>query len=410
MFELFYFSIISVYLDFFKKQFMNSIISPDNHIVIFFVIAGAAAFGIYSEHKKWFGKLSGILVTMISMSILSMTGVVPVASNPNIKVDVYNMVFSYFIPVSIPLLLFSSNIIKIVKESGKLLVAYILGAIGIVIGSFIAYGIFDLGDYSGKTAGVITSTLIGGSVNFIATAEILNFSTNPLFTATIAVDNFVANLYTLLMFLIPSLAFLSRFFVKPKKENSSDQNSNKTKTPIPITIERIAVSVFIAALIAGLGKIIAPILQNLFQTELNLSILVITVLAILAANIFPKKLQSLENTAFSLGLWMMYIFLAVIGAATNIQDIFGIGLNLLWFYLTIMLFHLLFMLSLAKLFKLDVYEVVISSAANIMGPSVAAPMAASMGQKNLVTPGILVGILGYIIGTFIGVSIAMLLS
>jgi hypothetical protein len=76
---------------------MNSIISADSHLVLFFIISGAAAFGIYSEHKKWFGKLSGILVTMISMSILSMTGVVPVASNPNIKVDVYDLVFSYFI-------------------------------------------------------------------------------------------------------------------------------------------------------------------------------------------------------------------------------------------------------------------------------------------------------------------------
>lgn len=389
---------------------MNSIISADSHLVLFFIITGAAAFGIYSEHKKWFGKLSGILVTMISMSILSMIGVVPVASNPNVKVEVYDLVFSYFIPISIPLLLFSSNIVKIVRESGKLLVAYILGAIGIVLGSFIAYTIFDLGEYSGYTAGVIVATLIGGSVNFIATAEILNFSSNPLFTATIAVDNFVANLYTLFMFLVPSLAFLARFFVKPKKENSTDEPGKKEKVSFPITMERIAVSVFISALIAGGGTLIAPYLQGLFHTPLNLSILVITVLAILVANIFPKQMKALEETAFSIGLWMMYVFLAVIGAATNMQDIFGIGLDLLWFYLTIMVFHFVFMLAVAKLFKLDVYEVVISSAANIMGPSVAAPMAASMGQKNLVTPGILVGILGYIIGTFIGVSIAMLLT
>lgn len=107
---------------------MQSLISPESNMVLFFVVAGAAAFGIYSEHKKWFGKLSGILVTMISMSLLAMAGVVPVASNPNIKVDVYELVFSYFIPISIPMLLFSSNIVKIVKESGKLLVAYILGA------------------------------------------------------------------------------------------------------------------------------------------------------------------------------------------------------------------------------------------------------------------------------------------
>ncbi|WP_461634018.1 DUF819 family protein [Labilibaculum euxinus] len=389
---------------------MQSLISPESNLTLFFVIAGAAAFGLYSEHKKWFGKLSGILVTMISMSLLAMAGVVPVASNPTIKVDVYNMVFSYFIPISIPMLLFSSNILKIVKESGKLLVAYILGAIGIVLGCFIAFWLIDLGSDSGNTAGVIAATLIGGSVNFIAAAEILNFSTNPLFTATIAVDNFVSNLYTLFLFLTPSLLFLSRFFVKPKKENEVEDASKSEKAQFPMSLERIAVSVFIAALIAGLGNLLSPYLQDLLHTKLNLSILVITVLAVLAANLFPKRLKPLEDTAFSLGLWMMYIFLAVIGAATNMTQIFSIGPAVLGFYLTIMLFHFLFMLAVAKLFKLDVYEVVISSAANIMGPSVAAPMAASMGQKKLVTPGILVGILGYIIGTFIGVSIALYLS
>jgi Predicted integral membrane protein len=388
---------------------MQSLISPESNMVLFFVVAGAAAFGIYSEHKKWFGKLSGILVTMISMSLLAMAGVVPVASNPNIKVDVYEMVFSYFIPISIPMLLFSSNIVKIVKESGKLLVAYILGAIGIVLGCFLAFNIIDLGPDSGKTAGVIAATLIGGSVNFIAAAEALNFSTNPLFTATIAVDNFVSNLYTLFLFLTPSLLFLARFFVKPKAENRVEENSAK-KAEYPITMERIAVSVFIAALIAGAGSFVSPYLQSFLNTDINLSILIITVFAVLAANLFPKQLQPLENTAFSVGLWMMYVFLAVIGAATNIQQIFSIGPAVLAFYLTIMIFHFVFLLALAKLFKLDVYEVVISSAANIMGPSVAAPMAASMGQKKLVTPGILVGILGYVIGTFIGVSIAIYLS
>lgn len=389
---------------------MDSLISPDSHIVLFLMVTGAAALGIYSEHKKWFGKLSGILVTMISMSLLSMAGVVPVASNPAIKVDVYEMVFSYFIPISIPMLLFSTNILKIIKESGKLLVAYIIGAIGIVIGCFIAYSFIDLGEDSGNTAGVIAATLIGGSVNFIAAAKILNFSTNPMFTATIAVDNFVSNLYTLFLFLTPSIIFLSRFFVKPKKENLEDNEEKLQEEKFPITLERIAVSLFIAALIAGLGSMIAPPLQNLLQTDLNLSLLLITIFAVVAANVFPKSLVALEKTSFSLGMWMMYVFLAVIGAATNLEQIFTIGPSVLLFYITIMLFHFVFLVSLAKIFKLDVYEVVVSSAANIMGPSVAAPMAASMGRKKLVTPGILVGILGYVIGTFIGVSIAMYLS
>jgi len=390
---------------------MQSFISPDNNLVLLFIVFGAAAFGIYSEHKKWFGKVSGILVTMISMSVLSMTGIVPVASDSDIKVDVYSLVFSYFIPVAIPLMLFSSNLIKIITESGRLLIAFIIGAIGVVLGSFLAYNLIDLGDGSGNTAGVIAATLIGGSVNFVATAEILNFSTNPLFTATVAIDNFAANIYVLLLFFVPTIGFLSRFFKKPGIETDADNLTEiEPETKSPITLERIAVSATIAVLVAGAGTVLSPVFEKVIHTKLNLSILLITILAVLVANLFPKSLKKLEETAYTLGLWMMYIFLAVIGAASNLQDMLNVGLPVLGFYLIIMFFHFFFLLFLAKLFKLDVYEVIVSSAANIMGPSVAAPMAASLGQKKMVTPAILVGILGYVIGTFIGVSIAMYLS
>ncbi len=390
---------------------MQSLISPENHLVLFLIITGVAAFGIYSEHKKWFGKVSGILVTMISMSILSMAGVVPTASNPKIKVEVYSLVFDYFIPVAIPMLLFSSNLMKIVRESGKLLLAYIIGAIGVVLGSFLAFYLIDLGEGSGNTAGIIAATLIGGSINFVTTAEILNFSTNPLFTTTLAIDNVAANLYVLLLFVIPSAGFLSRFFVKPKiYSDEQTKVISTTEKPHEITLERFAVSLFVAILVAAAGTFVSPFIQKLVHTELNLSILIITILSIVVANLFPKQLKILENTAFSIGLWMMYMFLAVVGAATNLQDILHIGLPVLAFYLVIMFFHLIFLISLAKLFKLDVHEVIVSSAANIMGPSVAAPMAASLGQKKLITPGILVGILGYIIGTFVGVSIALALT
>ncbi|MBS2210846.1 DUF819 family protein [Carboxylicivirga mesophila] len=387
---------------------MNSIINADQHFLVLAMVTGAAAFGIWSEHKKWFGKVSGILVTMISMSLLAMLGVVPVGSGTGVSVPVYDMVFDYFIPISIPLLLLSSNIVKIIKESGKLLLAFIVGAVGVVIGCFIAFYIIDLGDDAGNTAGVIAATLVGGSINFVATGETLNFSTNPYFSATIAVDNFAANLYVLFLFLVPALAFLKRFWA-PVKEDVSEKESVGVNQS-PITMERIGVTLFLAVLIAAGGGLLAPYLQQLFGTELNLGILVITLLSLLVANLFPKKLMHLEHTAFSIGLWMMYAFLAVIGASTNIYEVLKVGPSLLLFYLIIMVFHFLFLMVTARVLKLNVYEVIVSSAANIMGPSVAAPMAASLGQKKMVTPAILVGILGYVIGTFIGVSIALTLA
>ncbi len=387
-----------------------SLITPENHLVLFAVIVGAAALGIWSEHKKWLGKVSGILVTMILMSLLSMSGVIPVASNPNIKVDVYELIFSYFIPLAIPMMLMGSNITRIIREGGKLLVAFLIGALGVVLGSFIAFYFIDLGQDSGNAAGVIAATLVGGSMNFIATGEILNFSTHPLFSATIAIDNFAANAYILILFAIPSITFLARFFVKPKVENLEVAEDSSNKEVYPITMERIALSVLLAAVIAGIGSMISDVIQQIFSTRMSMGILIITILSVIIANLIPQKLKKLEDTAFAIGLWMMYVFLAAIGASTNLSDMLHVGPAVLGFYVIILLFHFTFMVAVAKLFKLDVYEVIIASAANIMGPSVAAPMAASLGQKKLITPGILVGILGYVIGTFIGVSIAMMLS
>lgn len=387
-----------------------SLISPENNFLLFAVVAAAATLGIWSEHKKWFKQVSGILITMVLMSVLSMAHVIPVASNPKVKVDVYELIFNYFIPLAIPMMLMGSNITRIIKEGGKLLVAFLVGAAGVVIGSYLAFYLIDLGPDSGNTAGVISATLIGGSMNFIATGEILNFSTHPLFSATIAVDNFAANAYILLLFAIPSMKFLSRFFVKPKTENQEITEKNPNEETYPITIERIAVSVMIAGVIAAAGNYISDLLQRIYSTRMSTSILIITLLAVVLANLFPKRLKKLEDTAFAIGLWMMYVFLAVIGASANLADMLHVGPAVLGFYLTIMFFHLIFLLSLAKLFKFDVYEVIVSSAANIMGPSVAAPMAASLGQKKLITPGILVGILGYVIGTFVGVTIAMTLN
>ena len=129
-----------------------------------------------------------------------------------------------------------------------------------------------MGEGSANTAGIIAATLIGGSINFVTTAEILNFSSNPLFTATLAIDNFAANIYVLLLFLVPSVGFLARFFRKTSDDEQPELLA-KEEQKHAITLERFAVSIFIALLVAGAGTIVSPFFQQLFQTELNLSIL-----------------------------------------------------------------------------------------------------------------------------------------
>ena len=72
--------------------------------------------------------------------------------------------------------------------------------------------------------------------------------------------------------------------------------------------------------------------------------------------------------------------------------------------------HLTAILIGSRLFKIDLAEVVIASNACAAGPSTAAALAASKGWPDLVTLGVLCGILGYVAASFIGVFMAGLLG
>ena len=130
----------------------------------------------------------------------------------------------------------------------------------------------------------------------------------------------------------------------------------------------------------------------------------------LVANIFPDYLENLQQVAFDTGMLFLYLFLAVIGAACDLTVLLDTSLLILAFVSITLIIHLLLILIAGRLLGVSLEEILVASAANIGGPSIAAPMAAQLGLRSLVTPGILVGILGYLIGTFLGLGTGLLLA
>ena len=72
--------------------------------------------------------------------------------------------------------------------------------------------------------------------------------------------------------------------------------------------------------------------------------------------------------------------------------------------------HLSVVLLCAKLLKIELPEAIIASGAALVGPAPTAAIASSKGWQHLITPGIMCGIFGYAIATFVGVSITALLN
>jgi len=389
---------------------MGALISQDNHFALWAVLLVASALGIFGEKKGWFGKIPGVLFTIIIVAILAMLHVVPSASDSNIQVPTYNFVFNYITPMAIPLLLFNANIIRIVKESGRLIILYLLGAVGIILGAVISFFVVEIGPEAYKVAGVWIATLVGGSVNFVAAAETLDFNTSSLFATTIAVDNFAIEFYVFFLFFLPSIAFLGKYFVDYTEDEKDGAVVEKENKQNKTNLASITYVLTIAAIVTALGNFLGEYIQEIFGITINLNILIITVLITVLATVFHKTMQKFEDLAFGLGMALLYLFLAVVGAASNPIDVLLTGPGILFYALLTVVIQFVFLLVVGKIMKFSLKEIAVASCANVSGPTMSAPMAATFGMKQMVTPALLVGILGYIIGTFLGVSVGFWLA
>jgi uncharacterized membrane protein len=393
------------------------LIPPDNTFALLSIMLLASVLGIVGERQRWYGKFSGIIVTIFFTILLVSTSIIPSASDPEIDVPLYDMVFTYVIPLAIPLLLFNVNITRMIRESGRLLKAFLLGTLGICLGVGIGVLLFPLGAESHKLAAVYSATYIGGAVNFMAVADALNFIDSPLFPTAIAIDNVLTNFFIMLLFFLPGWKIMRRLIPTRSRDITSEEvtprpSAESEHPPEPhrlMLMEHIALCLLISVAISALSIWIAPYLESWLQTDVNLDILLITIFIIVVSNLFPRQMARLEPVAFQLGFFLIFLFLAVVGAASDVRVIVASSPAVLGFVIVTLLTHLLVMLLGSRLLKISLEELSIASAANIGGTATSAPMATTFGLKKAITPAIVIGMIGNVVGTFIGVGIGLLL-
>ncbi len=372
---------------------MVPLIAPEAHWWLWAVLLATGAAALAAERTRWGRHLSGAVVAIAGGFVLSNLGVLP-ASAPT-----YDVVWSYLVPLAIPLLLVRADLRRILREAGPMLLAFALGAVGTVLGTVVAFQLVPLGEEGYKLAGVFCATYIGGSINYVATAQALDLHSPDLLAAGVAADNLVMTLYFLILFTLPSLGWLRRRYPPRPKLEEVGSESSPVASPGPITpLGLLTALAFAAATCAG-GFALAAAAGVAAG-----GILALTALAVLAATLFPRRLAALTG-ADELGVVLMQVFFATIGAGAHVGTVLRVGPALFAFAAVILAVHLAVLLLAGRLVRADVRELVVASNANMGGPATAAAMAVARGWRGLVIPAVLCGTLGYAVATFIGVAV-----
>lgn len=388
----------------------ETLIKPDQIWLIWSIILVIVVISMSLEKKyKWGQVLTGAVISLVFAILLTNFRILPMEST------VYDTVWDYAIPLSIPMLLFRSNIRKIFSESGRMLLIFFIGSIGTVLGAFVAFGILknhieDLG----KVAGMMTGSYIGGGVNFVALSQVFDLD-KTMVSATTVADNFNMAIYFVILSALPNIGFFKKNFIQ-SQASTSHRDEYKKKTYIS-TFDLAAIFatscaiVALSNLISGFFAEIIP-RANAFSLLINQLLgnpyLIITTLTMVLTTAFPKYFENISG-AEEVGSFLIYIFFVVIGVPASIPLIIKTAPLLLVFCFIMVLFNMLVVLLGAKLLKVSLQEAIIGSNANIGGPSTAAAMAISKGWYHLIGPGIFAGLFGYIIGNYLGTIVGNIL-
>jgi len=354
-------------------------------------------------------RLGAALIAIVVAAVLANVGVIPSASNAP---PVYEAIFGVVAPIALFLMMLDVRLDRLRAAGKPMLVAFGAGTAGILAGVTLALAVTDarevFGDRLAPLAGMFAATYTGGGANFNAVA--LHYGMQKegvLFAGALAIDNIMTTAWIAVTLAMPVL--LGRWLRGQQGAPAETPAEPAAEEPPgPFTLAALATPLALGFGAWWLTEVVVAWLSGL---GLNVpSILVITTLGLVLAQLpWARHLAG----ARPLGLYAIYLFLAVVGAHAELAalgQLGRIGVSMIAFVTVVLLVHGLVIVGVGRLLRYDAQLVAIASTANVGGATTAMALAESFRRHDLLLPGILAGSLGNALGTYLGFLVVGLLD
>lgn len=309
------------------------------------------------------------------------------------------------------LMLLRCDMRKIIKLGPKMLIGFFSATISIGLGFVVAFVIMKnfIGPDAWGALGALCGSWMGGGGNMLAIQSALDVGEGAMGYALV-MDSICAMLYV--MFLLWVIGFSEKFNKWTKADTSAIDSvgallaAEAEKRNGKITFQNISIllgsALMVSAVSSKLGEMISAHLS--FFDKATWTVLIVTLAGVLLALTPFGKLDGTEELSNT----MLYIVIALIASRA---DLTAMGNAPAWLItgFIILAFHIIIMVILAKILKLDIFTCAVASLANI-GGTATAPVLAGTYSSALVPVGIVMALLGYVVGTGGGLIVANLMK
>jgi uncharacterized membrane protein len=400
------------------------------------VVTVAALSFLLDRHVRVLSRVGAGMIAILIAALLSNAGVVPIES------PIYDVVLGPVTSLAIAWLLLSVNLGDLRKVGGKVLVAFGLAVVGTALGAFAGAAIFggSFGEDTWKLAATLTGTYTGGGLNFVAVGRGTGLP-DQLFAGATAADNVTTALWLGATLLLP--VWLARFYPPAPADahasaattgagpaaaatasgaasvDAPGASADERSAAGSAMVERheaggsmhadhpfftgVSISTLDLAVLAAAGLLLLLVADAVAAVVPAIpSVLWLTTFALIAGHFTPL---GRVNGAFQLGNLALVLFFVIIGIFSRISEILAVGIAVFWFTLVVVGVHGVFVFGVGRLLRIDVASLAVASQAAVGGPSSALAVAVAREWRALVLPGVIVGLLGYAIGNYLGFAV-----
>ncbi|TDF39380.1 DUF819 family protein [Alteromonadaceae bacterium M269] len=395
-----------------------SLIPADQPFAVLAALFAIALFGFWAEQKSWGKMVTGTVWAILGAILASNLGLIPKDA------PAYGFVFTYCVPAIIPLFLMHADVRRIIAESGRVGIAFILACIGTATGAILAAGMLDVGAQEAALAGIFTATYTGGSVNYAAVIQSTGFDDANIISAATAVDNLMSAVFLAVIAIMPASKWLMSRFAQRNHvlENVEEESNGESQ----VTGLSLASAITFTLVVVALSDGLVALLNSGSDFDYGrLRYVFITLFSVIPATLFPAQMKKMHGGQ-TIGLVLAFVFFAAIAAGADVAKLLSVAPILLGFVIILLIVHFAVVFvggaiisKLARMLSsndkepalaLSLPEIIIASNAAILGATTAPALAVARGWTGLATPGVLAGVAGYIVGTPLGLAVATLLS
>ncbi|TSA39000.1 MAG: DUF819 family protein [Porphyromonadaceae bacterium] len=378
-------------------------------LLILFYLLASALIVFFCNRFKWMNNVGAILWAYGIGLVIGSLHLLPEGS-----VKVQSSISDITVPLAIPLLLFSLDFKRWVKLARVTFLSMLTALAGVIIAITIGFFIFRAGvPDANKVAGMLSGVYTGGTPNMFALKTALSVDNN-LFILTQTYDMVICAVYLMLLISVGQRLFhlvLPRF----KKTEAADKVGLEFEQEAEFdsftgffrkdNFWPATGALGVAAIIMAIGVGAMELTPR--NSKMIVVILTITTLG-LGASFIPKINQIKKS--FQLGMYLIVVFSMAIASMADIKMLFTMTNGLFFFVFIAVFGSLVIQVFLSRLLKIDADTTIITSTAFVFSPPFVPVVAGALKNKEVIISGITVGLIGYAIGNYLGVTLSYVLG